>query len=87
MARRTNFLEKLAVFGGAAAATALVYWKREEIRGFLEKTAEQLFSENAASEMPSEEEIPEEKDIVIDATALTGREETAETAEEENPAE
>lgn len=83
MAKKKSFFGTLVKIGGLAAATALIYSKRNEIKAFVTDAAERFFPEDAETE-PVEEMIETEPDVVIDATDQA--EETEET-EEEAPAE
>ncbi len=83
MAKKKSFFGTLLKLGGLAAATAAVYYKRDEIKAFLADAAERIFPENAEID-PIEETLEPEPDIVIDATekAEAKTEETEETAPE-----
>ncbi len=69
MAKKKSFFRTLLKLGGLAAATAAVYYKRDEIKAFLADAAERIFPENAEPE-PVEEILETESDIVIDAAGL-----------------
>ena len=47
MAKKKSFFGTLLKLGGLAAATAAVYYKRDEIKAFLADAAERIFPENA----------------------------------------
>ena len=66
MAKKKSFFGTLLKLGGLAAATAAVYYKRDEIKAFLADAAERIFPENAEID-PIEETLEPEPDIVIDA--------------------
>jgi len=77
MANRKSLVGSLLAVGAVAAAAAAVYCKRDEIRSFLDNTAERLFGE-ADDAAPCEEPVFEEEvSLVIDTTA-----EDASTTEE-----
>ena len=78
MARKKSFFGTILKLGGLAAATAAVYYKRDEIKAFLTDAAERLFPEEPEIE-PVEETLETEPDIIIDATE---RAEDSETVEE-----
>ena len=85
--KKKSFFGTLLKLGGLAAATAAVYYKRNEIKALLADAAERIFPEDAEIE-PIEETIEPEPDIVIDAKAVGNDseekpEETEETAAEE----
>ncbi len=80
MAKKKSFFGTLLKLGGLAAATAAVYYKRNEIKAFLAEAAERIFPEDAEIE-PVEETLEPESDIVIDATAERAAEATKETEE------
>lgn len=65
MAKKKSFFGTLLKLGGLAAATAAVYYKRNEIKAFLADAAERIFPENAEID-PIEETLEPEPDIVID---------------------
>ena len=75
---KKSFFRTLVKLGGIAAATAVVYNKREEIRSFLNDAAELCFSQKTE---PEEEYIVDEADVVIDVTQRA--EETVEETPEE----
>ena len=79
MAKKKSFFRTVLKLGGLAAATAAVYYKRNEIKSFLANAAERIFPEDAEIE-PVEETLEPESDIVIDATAAEAAEETEEGA-------
>ncbi len=83
MAKKKSFFGTLLKLGGLAAATAAVYYKRNEIKELLAGVAERVFPEETEAENV-EDFIPEEPDIIIDATVKTESEDAAEedTAEE-----
>ena len=83
MAKKKSFLGTLVKLGGLAAATAVVYSKRNEIKAFLADAAERMFPEDAETE-PVEEMIETEPDVVIDATEAAGE---TENTQEDAPAE
>ena len=68
MAKKKSALGTLLKLGGIAAATAAVYYKRNEIRAFLSDALERVFPEDADTE-PVEDFIPVEPEIIIDGTA------------------
>ena len=78
MAKKKSFFGTLLRLGGLAAATAAVYYRRDEIKAFLADAAGRLFPEEPETE-PVEEMIETEPDIIIDATAKA--EETEKTEE------
>ena len=83
MAKKNGTFGVLAAIGAvavAAAATAAVYYKREEIRGVLDDIADRFRVEGA-----DEEELPEEEEIslVIDITAEKDPSEEEEESGEE----
>ena len=81
--KKKSFFGTLLKLGGLAAATAAVYYKRDEIKAFLADAAEKFFPEDAETE-PVEEMIETEPAIIIDATAKADQaEETEETPAEE----
>lgn len=65
MAQKKSFFGTLLKLGGIAAATAAVYYKREEIRDFLTDLAETIAPERPAAEPKPVEAEPE---IIIDTT-------------------
>ena len=69
MAKKKSFFRTLVKLGGLAAATAAVYYKRDEIKAFLADAAERIFPDNAEPE-PVEETLEAEPDIVINAAGL-----------------
>ena len=73
MAKKKSFLGTLVKLGGLAAATAVVYSKRNEIKAFLADAAERMFPEDAETE----------PDVVIDATETAGE---TENTQEDAPA-
>ncbi len=80
MAKKKSFFGTLLRLGGLAAATAAVYYKRDEIKAFLADAADRLFPDEPETE-PVEEMIETEPDIIIDATAKAeDTEKTEETA-------
>lgn len=72
---KKSFFGTLAKLGGLAAATAVVYYKREEIRKTVQDVLDRCFPDD---ETPEETEEEEEIEIVIDTT----EQETKETVEE-----
>ena len=82
MAKNKSFLGTLVKLGGLAAATAVVYSRRKEIRGCLMDLAERY----AAGKAEEETDVPEEEpEIVIDLSDAA--EESAKEFAEESPAE
>ena len=83
MAKRNGTFGVLAAIGAvavAAAATAAVYYKREEIRDVLDDFADRFRAEDAdEDELPDEEEIS----LVIDITAEKDPSEEEEESGEE----
>ncbi len=77
MARKKSFIGTLLKLGTLAAATAVIYKKREEIRDLLTDVAERLFPEDAEAES-TPDFVVEEHDIVIDATENSEKEDHAE---------
>lgn len=71
---KKSFFGTLAKLGGLAAATAVVYYKREEIRKTVQDVLDRCFPDDETPEETEEEEI----EIVIDTT----EQETKETVEE-----
>lgn len=63
---KKSFLGTLVKLGGIAAATALVYSRREEIRKTLEDVKERFFTEPVEPEDDFAEEA--EPEIIIDTT-------------------
>ncbi len=89
MAKKKSFFGTVLKLGGLAAATAAVYYKRDEIKAFLLNTAEKFFPDEAEAE-PIEEIIEAEPEIVIDGKAAADAAEEAvatEEAEESAPEE
>ncbi len=89
MAKKKSFFGKLLRLGGLAAATAAIYYKRNEIKAFLADAAERIFPEDAEID-PIEETLEPEPDIVIDAKNAaepSGEAEKTEETEEATPAE
>jgi len=89
MAKKKSFFGTLLKLGGLAAATAAVYYKRNEIKAFLADAAERIFPENAEID-PIEETLEPEPDIVIDAKVTIDPSDEAEEpteTEEAAPAE
>lgn len=84
MAKKKSVLGTVLKLGGLAAATAAIYYKREEIKSFLLNTAEKLFPEEAEAE-PVEDLMETEPEIVIDAAKTVA--EAAEEAEKTEEAE
>lgn len=90
MSKKNSILGTILTIGGAVAATAAVYYKRDEIRAFLEKTAEHYFPATCEPEADAPAENADDDEIVIDITleseaddAPSCVEETEETTEEE----
>ena len=81
MAKKKSLFGTLLKLGGLAAATAAVYYKRDEIKAFLADAAERIFPENAEID-PIEETLEPEPDIVIDAKADTAPSDDAEEPKE-----
>ncbi len=79
--KKKSFLGTVIKLGGIAAAAAVAYSKRNEIKAFLADAAERIFPEDAELE-PVEETLEPEPDIVIDAT---GKAEEPEETEEAAP--
>lgn len=75
---KKSFFGNLVKLGGIAAVTAVAYYKREEIKGFLNDVMDRCFPQDAETE---EDYIVEEPDVVIDATEKTGEETLEETPE------
>ena len=75
MAKKNGFFGTLLTLSAVAAATAAVYYKRDEIRELLEEAKERFFPEE---ELMNEEDIGEAGvgDIVIDITVEHEPEET-----------
>lgn len=73
MANKKSVLGTLAALGGLAAATAVAYYKRNEIRGLLNDLSNRYFPSEQEAEVDVEvfTETEEENDIVIDTTAQT----------------
>ena len=73
MSKKSSILGTVLALSGVAAATAAVYYKREEIRAFLEKTAERYFPASCDEDVAEAEDIAEDEcDIVIDTTDEEG---------------
>ena len=81
MAKKKSVLGQLLKLGGIAAAAAVVYYKRDEIKAFLADAAERIFPEDAETE-PVEEMLEPEPEIVIDAVNIVGGEQSGENTEE-----
>lgn len=82
MSKKNSVIGTILALSGVAAATAVAYYKRDEIRTFLEKTAERYFPASCDEEEVAVEEIADEEcDIVIDSTDAAA-EITADTCEE-----
>lgn len=79
MAKQKSFFGTLVKLGTIAAATALVYSRREEIRGFLNDLAGRCVPEENEPEMDYPEFEPE---IIIDATAAEKEQKAEEQTEE-----
>lgn len=62
---KKSFFGNLVKLGGIAAATALAYYKREEIKGLLNDVMDRCFPQ---AEEVEEDYVVEEPDVVIDAT-------------------
>lgn len=72
--KKKSFFGTLLKLGGLAAAGAVIYQKRGEIKEFLTDAAERMFPEEA--DTLAEDAIFEaEPDVVIDATAKAEPEE------------
>lgn len=67
MAEKKNLFGTALTLAALAAATAVVYSRRSEIRALLEQASE-LVHPARGTQPDSEPEEPEEKDIVIDMT-------------------
>ena len=74
---KKSFLGSLVKLGGIAAATAVVYYKREEIRKAAQNVLDRCFPNETEPEEPCEEEI----EIVIDSTERETKETVEETPE------
>lgn len=88
MAKKHGFLKTLATLGGLAAAAAVAYQRREEIKTLVKDLTERLTPEDEP--VPDDEDFEEEEaDIVIDITIDRDEPETPETeaAEEESAGE
>lgn len=79
MAKKKSFFGTLVKLGGIAAATAIVYSKREEIRGFVEDVAKRYAPADPEQEPDYVECEPE---IIIDATAVNFGTDAEETTEQ-----
>lgn len=79
--KKKSFLGTVIKLGGIAAAAAVAYSKRSEIKAFLADAAERIFPEDTELE-PVEETLETEPDIVIDAT---GKAEVSEETQEDAP--
>ena len=78
MANKKSVFGALAALGGLAAAGAVAYYKRTEIRGFLNDLSNRYFP---AEQEPEEfVEVEDENDIVIDGTIQVD-EDTEDTVE------
>ena len=81
MAKRKSILGTMLKLGGLAAAGAVIYYKRNEIKAFVADKVEQLFPEEPETVDP-EEILDIEPDVVIDGTVKA---ETEEETEEDAP--
>ena len=68
MAKKKGLLGTLALLGAAAAATAAVYNRREEIRDLLNGAKERFFGSGDETAEETEERTDDEDALVIDIT-------------------